>query len=164
MGQIEIMHLDGKKHHHFCDIVVWQISPESNHKETPDQARLKDVRQTQWPVIFKSIKVIKVEEILRNFSRLMETKSKKVKSLSRVQLCNPVDCSPPGSSVHGILQARVLEWVAISFSRASSQPRDRTRVSHLTGRLYRLSHKGLCIHSFKFTELKKNKWEKAKDI
>ena len=41
-------------------------------------------------------------------------------------LCNPVDCSPPGSSVHGILQARILEWVAISFSRGSSQPRDRT--------------------------------------
>ena len=41
-------------------------------------------------------------------------------------LCNPVDYSPPGSSVHGILQARILEWVAISFSRGSSQPRDRT--------------------------------------
>ena len=39
-------------------------------------------------------------------------------------LCDPVDCSPPGSSVHGILQARILEWVAISFSRGSSQPRD----------------------------------------
>ena len=40
----------------------------------------------------------------------------KVKSLSRVRLCDPVDCGLPGSSVHGILQARVLEWVAISFS------------------------------------------------
>ena len=39
-----------------------------------------------------------------------------MKSLSRVQHCNPVDCSPPGSSVHGIFQARVLKWVAISFS------------------------------------------------
>ena len=39
-------------------------------------------------------------------------------------LCDPMDCSPPGSSLHGILQARVLEWVAISFSRESSQPRD----------------------------------------
>ena len=39
-------------------------------------------------------------------------------------LCNAVDCSPPGSSVHGILQARVLEWAAISSSRGSSQPRD----------------------------------------
>ena len=41
-------------------------------------------------------------------------------------LCNPVDCSPPGSSVHGILQARILEWIAISFSSGSSRPRDRT--------------------------------------
>ena len=43
--------------------------------------------------------------------------------------CNLMDCSPPGSSVHGILQARILEWVAISFSRGSSQPRDQTQVS-----------------------------------
>ena len=41
-------------------------------------------------------------------------------------LCNPMDCSLPGSSLHGILQARILEWVAISFSRESSQPRDQT--------------------------------------
>ena len=44
-------------------------------------------------------------------------------------LCNLMDCSPPGSSVHGILQARILEWVAFSFSRGSSQPSDRTHVS-----------------------------------
>ena len=48
---------------------------------------------------------------------------------SCLTLCDPVDCSPPGSSVHGILQARILEWVAISFSRGSSRPRDRTQVS-----------------------------------
>ena len=47
-------------------------------------------------------------------------------------LCHPMDCLP-GSSVHGISQARILEWVAISFSRGSSQPRDRTRVC-CTGR------------------------------
>src|SRR5574340_167266 len=41
---------------------------------------------------------------------------------SCLTLCDPVDSSPPGSSVHGILQARILEWVAISFSRGSSQP------------------------------------------
>ena len=46
-------------------------------------------------------------------------------------LCNPMDCSPPGSSVHGISQARILEWVAMSFSRGSSPPRDKT---HLLGR------------------------------
>ena len=61
---------------------------------------------------------------------------KKVKSLSCVQLCDPVDCSPPGSSVHGILQARILEWVAISFSRGSFQPRDQSRVSRTAGRLF----------------------------
>ena len=49
-------------------------------------------------------------------------------------LCNSVDCSPPGSSVHGILQARILEWVVIPFSRGSSQPRDRTQVSYIAGR------------------------------
>ena len=46
-------------------------------------------------------------------------------------LCDPMDCSPPGSSVHGILQTRILEWIAIPFSRGSSQPRDRTQVSCL---------------------------------
>ena len=49
-----------------------------------------------------------------------------------------MDCSLPGSSLHGILQARVLEWVAISFSRGSSQPRDWTRVSHIPGRCFNL--------------------------
>ena len=53
-------------------------------------------------------------------------------------LFDPVDCSPPGCSVHGILQARKLEWVAISFSRGSSQPRDRTQVSHIAGRCFNL--------------------------
>ena len=53
-------------------------------------------------------------------------------------LCDPVDCSPPGSSVHGILQARILEWVAVSFSRGSSRPRDRTRVSCVAGRCFNL--------------------------
>ena len=52
---------------------------------------------------------------------------------SCLTLCDPVDCSPLGSSVHGILQARILEWVAISFSRGSFQPRDWTRVSCIAG-------------------------------
>ena len=49
-----------------------------------------------------------------------------------------MDCSLSGSSVQGILQARVLEWVAISFSSGSSQPRDRTRVSRIPGRHFNL--------------------------
>ena len=51
-------------------------------------------------------------------------------------LCDPMDYRPPGSSVHGILQARVLECVAISSPRGSSQPRDRTQVSHIVGRFF----------------------------
>ena len=51
---------------------------------------------------------------------------------------NPMDCSPPGSTVHGILQARILEWLAISFSWGSSQPRDQTHVSCLAGRCFNL--------------------------
>ena len=53
-------------------------------------------------------------------------------------LCDPMDCSLPGSSLHGILQARVLEWVAIAFSRGSSWPRDRTWVSRIPGRRFNL--------------------------
>ena len=47
--------------------------------------------------------------------------------------CKLLDCSPPGSSVHGISQARILEWVAISFSRVYSRPRDQTHISSLAG-------------------------------
>ena len=50
-------------------------------------------------------------------------------SQSCLTLCNPKDCSLPGSSVHGISQARILDWVAISFSRGSSQPRSQTHDS-----------------------------------
>ena len=57
---------------------------------------------------------------------------------SCLTLCDPVDCNLPGSSVHGILQARILEWVAISFSRWSSWPRDWTWVSRLAGRPFNL--------------------------
>ena len=51
-------------------------------------------------------------------------------------LCNPMDCSPPASPVGGILQARILEWVAILFSRVSSRPWDRTLVSYIAGRFF----------------------------
>ena len=55
---------------------------------------------------------------------------------SRPTLCDPMGCSRPGSSVHEIFQARVLKWVAISFCRGSSHPRDRSRVSRTAGRCF----------------------------
>ena len=51
-------------------------------------------------------------------------------------LCDPMDCSPPGFSVHGILQAWILEWIVIPFSRGTSQPRDQTLVSCVAGRFF----------------------------
>ena len=63
----------------------------------------------------------------------------KVKMLvtqSSLTLCYPLDCSPPGSSFHGILPARILEWVAISSSGGSSWPRDRTWVFSTAGRFF----------------------------
>ena len=50
---------------------------------------------------------------------------------SEVALCDPMDCSPPGSSLHGIFQLRLLQWVAIPFSRGSSRPREQTHISCL---------------------------------
>ena len=54
---------------------------------------------------------------------------------SCLTLWDPIDCSPPGSSVHGISQARILEWVAISFFRGSSQPRGGTHISCIARRI-----------------------------
>ena len=68
-----------------------------------------------------------------------------LRPFSHVWLCDPVDCSPPGSSVHEILQARTLEWAVISFSRGSSRPRDRTCVSLascIAGRFFTLAQPG----------------------
>ena len=67
-------------------------------------------------------------------------------------LCNPMDSSQPGSSVHGIFQARILEWVAISFSRGSSQPRDQTWVSCIVGTRFTFwaTRKSLDIYMFFF--------------
>ena len=63
-------------------------------------------------------------------------------------LCDPMDCNPPSSSVHGISQTRILEWVAISFSRGCSRPRDQTCISCVAGGLlhfdgfFLLNHQG----------------------
>ena len=70
----------------------------------------------------------------RNDLELEAVKSLSMKvAQSCLTLCDPMDYSPPGFSLHGILQARILEWVAIPFSRRSSQPREKTRVSCIAG-------------------------------
>ena len=75
---------------------------------------------------------------LTGWGRNLKCKESEVTHVKSLQscptLCEPMGCSLPGSSIHGIFQARILEWVAISFSRVSSWPRDRTQVSHIAGR------------------------------
>ena len=70
------------------------------------------------------------------FSPFFRLESESEVAQSCLTLCDPMDCSLSGSSIHGIFQARVLEWISISFSRGSSQPRNRTRVSCIAGRRF----------------------------
>ena len=74
-------------------------------------------------------------------------------------LCDPIDCRPLGSSVHGSLQARILGWVAIPFSRGSSRPRDQTRVSCTADRFFtvRTTGKTKTLNLLKYFKLLKFK-------
>ena len=87
-----------------------------------------------WPS-FSAFYLNWVTTICSQFHQFIYPK-RKVKVSSSVTLWDPMDYSPPGSSVHGILQARILEWVAISFSRWSSQSRDWIPVSFIAGRFF----------------------------
>ena len=80
-------------------------------------------------------------------------------SLSHVQFfATPWSVAPPGSSVHGILQARILEWVAITFSRGSSQPRDKTQVSCLAGSFFTIWATSYIITHLAISSNKVNNW------
>ena len=74
--------------------------------------------------------------------KLVDTKrrnhpaSESVSAQSCLTVCDTMECIPPGSSVHGILQARILQWVAIPFSRASPRPWDQTQVSCTAGEFF----------------------------
>ena len=75
-------------------------------------------------------------------SLIFASKVKVLVTQSCLTFCDPMDCSLPGSSIQGILQARILEWVAVPSSRGSSPPRDQTYVSYapaLTGRFFTTS-------------------------
>ena len=86
-------------------------------------------------------------------NELLEVKRSEV-AQSYLTLCDPMDCSLPSSSVHGIFQARVLEWIAISFSSGSSRPRDRTPgLPHCRQTLYRLSHMYVYLYKSIYTSV-----------
>ena len=132
----------GKATH--SSILIWRISP-WGHKEsdTTDQLSLVCLK-----FIFMSIYLCICEQVKEDWKKGRRKEERKWKqdwsniffqgsevkvAQSCLILCDPLYHNLPGSSVHGILQARILEWVAISFSRGSSQPRDQTQVSHIAG-------------------------------
>ena len=90
-----------------------------------------------FPIQGSNLGLLHYKQILYHLSH-----GRKVKMLVTqlcLTLCDPTDCGPPGSSVHGILQARILEWVAVLISRGSSWPRDCTRASRIAGRFFTIS-------------------------
>ena len=104
----------------------------------PNSGSLAQENNQKYRKIFTHRDVITVLLFIYNNN---ESESKVAQSCPT--LCNPVDYSLPGSSIHGILQARILEWVAISFSRGSSRPRDQPRVSHIVVRGFTLWAMGI---------------------
>ena len=94
-----------------------------------------------WPMGLRRVRQDQATEqqqqqVQKNLKRLYIYTVLTLSCFSCVWLCDPMDCNPPGSFVHGILQARILEWIAIPFSRGSSWPRDQARVSCIAGRCF----------------------------
>ena len=85
-------------------------------------------------IILQSLRIIIPESLCYGLNCVKCVKA--LVTQSCLTLGDPMVCSPPGSSVHGIVQARILEWVAMPSSRGSSQPRDRTQVSCIAGRFF----------------------------
>ena len=90
---------------------------------------------TFWTVCWLTVHLTRVKSKDTNTHSVLHRSHLCLVTQSCPTLCDPMDYSPPGSSVHGISQARILEWVAISISKGSSLPRDRTWVS-FSGRFF----------------------------
>ena len=121
----------------------WYWHEEKIAERDPEGLKSLVIRKTQvspsssWNLIVHMNEVQKDESLECKGQRRITAETQEVSAcvyvcvctLSPVWLCDPMDCSPPGSSVHGISQARILEWVAFSFSRGSSYSWDQTHVS-----------------------------------
>ena len=132
---------------HVCFLKTWNCKSEAQRKL---KKKSQDIKFITWkePYIqlknlFMSSLRIPILDCCRFYPGVAETSGPRpcravlrLVALSCPTHCDPMDCSPPGSSVHGILQARILDWVAMPSSRASSQPRDQTKVSHIASRFF----------------------------
>ena len=95
----------------------------------------------------KVLSFLSGNNIIPIFLCLLESEKWSVVTQLCPTLCDPMHCSLPGSSIHGIFQARILEWVAISFSKGSCRPRDQTCASRIASRLLTIwaSRESLCL-------------------
>ena len=109
-----------------------RLQPMSSQRVRHDLTTKQHQQTTPWALS----RFLEVDNSMIIFHLLCIVKVKSEVAQSCPTLWDPMDCSLPGSSVHGIFQAIVLEWIAISFSRGSSQPRDRTQVSHIVDRCF----------------------------
>ena len=120
--------------------LLWQLM-----KQVPEYSCFENF----WVLIYNTVNIKNITHILKAlviFESLKESWDEQIcetllsrherHAEFRLTLCNPMDCSLSGSSVHGILQARMLEWVSIPFSRRSSQPRDQTQVSCIAAKFF----------------------------
>ena len=131
--------------------LIWKVSAYSLDSELTEcmlNVKRKRSRTETWTMhMFNKVEMKKERPgsrlrriSRRDWRRATEAEGKLSESVfiaqSCMTVCNPVDCSPPGCSVNGVLQARILAWVAMAFSRGSSQPRDQTHVSCIAGRFF----------------------------
>ena len=103
------------------------------------------MRKDSYWITFRVVGVFFPIKVMHSFAQLCPT------------LWDPMGCSPPGSSVHGILQVRILEWVAIPFSRGSSEPRSQTQVFRIVSRLFTIwatREAQYCVSPFHDKEMK----------
>ena len=114
---------------HFCDVLESLIS-----RKFPRDLNFQiDWSKVHYLLVLKSnCYFIHIYMYIYTYNEVEEV----LVAQSCLTLYDTMDCSPQGSSLHGILQARILEWVVISFSRGFSQPRDGTWVFHIAGRLF----------------------------
>ena len=122
-----------------CHLIICILFQNGNEKLKGIHQEFKQVYLGQMIISLLRLPSVEQEGIFTALSvHVGEGEGEDEVAQSCLTLCDPVDCSLPGSSVDGILQARILEWVAISFSRGSSRPRDRTQVSRIGGRRFNL--------------------------
>ena len=130
-------HLQEGLAHHSCSTnICWRNEKKKKQKIEwclVSQRFLLTFERIDW-VIYESVSFSLILWEFIIYFQSVKLLACTLKSLqSCPTLCNPMDCSPPGSSVHGILQARILEWVVMPSSRGPSQPRDGTQVPCIAG-------------------------------